>query len=252
LAVNPTSWIPLTGPEPVAGETDNPEEMPSLQSPEKHALVRPRHAASLLIVDRSNTKPRVLMGQRSTRHAFFPQTYVFPGGRLDLKDSATVPLSDLREEECLRMQAVGGSRLSARRCRALGVAAVRETYEETGLMIGAAEASLDIGFKPDLSQLRYLARAVTPPRQVRRFDTHFFMLFTDDVGINPDLIRSSEELENLTWLDIDQGDTLPMPDITRKVLADLQTMVENTALLPDARQIPYYYARYGRFVRELL
>ncbi len=219
---------------------------------QQHALVRPRPAASLLIVDRSAGQLRVLMGQRSTRHAFFPQTYVFPGGRLDLKDSATLPLADLQAEECRRMQAVGGGKLSARRCRALGVAAVRETYEETGLMIGTAEAAPDIGFRPDLSQLRYLARAVTPPRQVRRFDTHFFMLFTDEAGINPDVIRSSEELENLIWLDINQGDALPMPDITRKVLLDLQILLENTALLPSARQIPYYCARYGRFVRELL
>jgi 8-oxo-dGTP pyrophosphatase MutT (NUDIX family) len=233
-------------------DTDNEKAMPDLPSKAGNAFMKPRQAASLLIVDRSRSAIRVLMGERSTRHAFFPKTYVFPGGRLDASDSTTSVMQNMDTEECRRMQAVGGARLSPRRCRALAVAAVRETYEETGLMIGAAEATLSIGFRPDLSRLRYLARAVTPPRQIRRFDTHFFMLFTDEAGINPDLIQSSEELENLTWLDIHQGDTLPMPDITRKVLADLQTMVENTALLPSARQIPYYYARYGRFVRELL
>ncbi len=45
--------------------------------------LRPRDAATLILIDRSGGDVRVLLGRRSARHAFMPGRFVFPGGRTD-------------------------------------------------------------------------------------------------------------------------------------------------------------------------
>ncbi|HUF44051.1 MAG TPA: NUDIX hydrolase, partial [Aestuariivirgaceae bacterium] len=45
--------------------------------------IRPRDAATLIILRRDGAKTRVLMGKRHSDHAFMPGKYVFPGGRVD-------------------------------------------------------------------------------------------------------------------------------------------------------------------------
>ena len=94
---------------------------------------RPRDAATLILLDRSGETFRVLLGRRHMRHAFMPGKFVFPGGRTDPYDSR-VPVAaelDPREESKLR-----GPRTSRARARAIAMSAVRETYEEAGLLIG--------------------------------------------------------------------------------------------------------------------
>ena len=44
---------------------------------------RPKDAATMLIIDRTSARPKVLMGKRHESHKFMPGKYVFPGGRLD-------------------------------------------------------------------------------------------------------------------------------------------------------------------------
>ena len=48
--------------------------------------VRPRHAATLMLVRRDQAKPQVLMGRRGAGHVFMPDKWVFPGGRIDPSD----------------------------------------------------------------------------------------------------------------------------------------------------------------------
>ena len=48
--------------------------------------VRPRHAATLILVRRDLGAPRILMGCRSGGHNFMPNKWVFPGGRVDRCD----------------------------------------------------------------------------------------------------------------------------------------------------------------------
>ena len=43
-----------------------------------HPLIRPRDAATLMIIDRSGKEPRVLMGKRHASHTFMPGKFVFP------------------------------------------------------------------------------------------------------------------------------------------------------------------------------
>ncbi|MBV8428774.1 MAG: NUDIX hydrolase, partial [Hyphomicrobiales bacterium] len=47
---------------------------------------RPKHAATLILLDHSGKEPTVLMGRRNPAHKFMPGKFVFPGGRLDPVD----------------------------------------------------------------------------------------------------------------------------------------------------------------------
>ncbi|MEO8558216.1 MAG: hypothetical protein ABI439_04085, partial [Rhodospirillales bacterium] len=59
---------------------------------QKHPFRRPRDAATLIIVRQGKRAPEILLGCRDATHAFMPNRYVFPGGRVDLADGY-VPLA---------------------------------------------------------------------------------------------------------------------------------------------------------------
>jgi len=106
-------------------------ERPVEKVDQKYPYLRPRDAATLILVRQRGKIPEVLLGCRDAKHAFMPNRYVFPGGRVDPAD-ARVPVAtplDRFVDERLRKAA------TAQRARALAVAAVRETFEETGLML---------------------------------------------------------------------------------------------------------------------
>ena len=199
-----------------------------------YPLIRPKDAAAMILIDRSSPDWRVLLGRRSARHAFMPETYVFPGGRRDSDDYA--------------------ARFRPATARALANAAVRELAEETGLVIG--QAGLGRWNRPmvagDLRHLRFLARAITPPGHVRRYDTRFFVAFTDEVGLNPAAICDSDELSDLGWHSPDATTRLPLPDITRIILAELVNVMNKEPALPFGMTVPFYFTRHGQFMRSYL
>ncbi|MCQ4632399.1 NUDIX hydrolase [Shinella sp. CPCC 100929] len=217
--------------------------------------VRPVDAASILLLDRSGAGVRVLVGRRSSKHVFMPDVYVFPGGRRDAGDrlvSIANPLNPLANE---RLALKAGTRCSNSRLRALGVAAVRELYEEAGIPVGAplaepAEGALP--FRPDLSHLRFLARAITPAGMVRRFDTRFFTLFADEANVDPAGAKASHELEDLRWVDIFDHKGIDMPDITVLILEELKKSIQEDKSLPFGRPAPLFYAQRGRHLRDIL
>ena len=51
-----------------------------------HPTVRPKDAATLILIDRSGSVPKVLLGKRHARHKFMPGKFVFPGGGVDPTD----------------------------------------------------------------------------------------------------------------------------------------------------------------------
>ena len=65
---------------------------------EDQKVVRPRDAATLIIVRRDGAKPRLLMGRRNKGHSFMPGKWVFPGGRID-PDDAHPEAAALREAQ---------------------------------------------------------------------------------------------------------------------------------------------------------
>src|SRR5690606_19945286 len=159
------------------------------------------------------------------------------------------------------------SRASPRRARALGLCAIRETFEETGLRIGQTasvpiasplhhdwSAFLDSGLVPALNSLRYFARAVTPPDNVRRFDTRFFIAFRDHISeLDQQPLVPSGELEDLDWVSIDQIDKLDVAHITQAILKEARVLLMDTeAELPATLPVVQYSKRHGRFVREVI
>ena len=215
-----------------------------------HPPRKPRDAASLLLIDRSGSSPRVLVGKPGKKHVFMPDLYVFPGGRRDAGDSRValaVPLQPVVEEQLCRNTA---ARFSTATARGLAVAAAREMFEEAAVSLTPPNSTAL--FRPDVSQFRYIARAITPPGQSRRFDTRFFACFVDEVGADPAAVRDSEELHDLTWLPIDEPGLVPLPKITEVVLSELvQAMTENESL-PFGRPVPFYTFSRGRRSRILI
>jgi 8-oxo-dGTP pyrophosphatase MutT (NUDIX family) len=224
---------------------------------------RPRDAATLIVIDRSSATPKVLMGKRHAGHKFMPNKFVFPGGRIEAGDRAMPaagPLNPLAEKRLMARVV----RPSASRARALALAAIRETFEETGLVLGTRElgppasapagvwtAFAREGVLPDPATLHFVARAITPPRRPKRFDTRFFAVdFATVAAEVADVIGPDAELVELAWLDITATPTLDLPVITKVVLQELAARI--AAGFEPELPVPFYYERNGRFVREQL
>jgi 8-oxo-dGTP pyrophosphatase MutT (NUDIX family) len=235
----------------------------SVERDQSHPNVRPRDAATLILIDRSAMPAKVLLGRRHTGHKFMPGKFVFPGGRLEPADRLLAPqvTIDPRLETQLTREVKRPSRTLA---RALELAAIRETFEETGLLLGAKSAERPTnspegpwatiaaaGFCPDLSQIHFIARAITPPGRPRRFDTRFFCADAGEIVYRVDgVIGPDAELVELTWLPIAEARQLDMPAITSVMLAELEARI--AAGLSHDLPVPFYRMRHKRFVRTLL
>ncbi|MBB3235044.1 NUDIX hydrolase [Phyllobacterium endophyticum] len=227
--------------------------------------VRPRDAASLLLVDRSGREPRILMGKRHMRHVFMPGKFVFPGGRTEAADGRVPASAELSPQDQANLLTDMGSRSSLQRCRALALSAIRETYEEAGLFLGRRHletvslshpdwsAFVERKILPDLSVLRYFARATTPPGGSRRFDTRFFLAFRDAVAdALPEATGGpSQELEELCWLPFPEAARLDIPEITRTIIRDAEAVLAENPALEPGNSVVRYRKKYGRFVREV-
>jgi 8-oxo-dGTP pyrophosphatase MutT (NUDIX family) len=226
------------------------------------AVLRPRDAATLVIVDRSAPVPRVLMGRRRPDQVFLPDTFVFPGGRVEAADRALARRQALppAETACLKIGMRG--RASDLRASALALAAVRETFEETGFVVGEPappnacadtngwSSFLATGFLPRLGGLAFFARAITPPGRPRRYDTRFFVVDASEIAHRADNIDG--ELLDIDWFSIERARTLKMPSITQHVLADIAALIERPRDEAAPHPVPFYFHRYGRFERALL
>jgi 8-oxo-dGTP pyrophosphatase MutT (NUDIX family) len=226
--------------------------------------IRPRDAASLLLIDRSGGELRILMGKRHMRHVFMPGKFVFPGGRTEAADGRISAIAELSETDQTKLLTGMGSRSSIQRCRALALSAIRETYEEAGLFLGRRHsdspsithpdwaAFVERNIHPDLSVLRYFARATTPPGGSRRFDTRFFLAFRDAVADSlPEATGPSQELEELCWLPFPEATRLDIPEITRMIIREAEAVLAANPSLEPGNAVIQYRMKYGRFVREV-
>jgi 8-oxo-dGTP pyrophosphatase MutT (NUDIX family) len=223
--------------------------------------LRPRDAATLILLDRRDKDVLVLMGRRHAGHAFMPGKFVFPGGRTDPADSRIAVSSPLRGEEENKLLA-GPGRASAARARAIALSAIRETYEEAGLLIGRKGAFstakrdwqgfVEHGVIPSLDVLRFIARAITPPNRVRRFDTRFFSAWRHDVAVELPDGGPTNELEELVWLPLADARKADIPDITGMILEELEQRLADDPLLRPGGAVPFFRLVRNRFVREVL
>lgn len=223
---------------------------------------RPRDAATLVLVDSSSGEPRLLMGRRRATQIFMPNKVVFPGGRVDDDDRTIESADELSDAELAKVLLEMKGRPSAARARSMALAAVRETFEETGVIIGkpvnhptSTEATgwqpfFDEGYQPALSGLSLFARAITPPGRTRRYDTRFFCASIDAVVAQTG--KFDDELSEITWYSIAETSELDLPPITRVIIEDLGDRLKAGPLGPMAAPIPFYHQRNGTFRRDLL
>ncbi len=223
---------------------------------------QPRDAATLILVDRSGPVPKVLLGKRHHGHKFMPGKFVFPGGRVEPADRlmpSARPLDPHAEDFLMRQV----KRASANKARALAMSAVRETFEETELLLGIGGtrpertpegpwsdfAAADV--LPDLGDIRFVARAITPPRRPKRFDTRFFTVDAKAIARRVDgVVGPDSELVELAWIPIKDARTLDLPAITGVVLEELEARIAQG--FGHDLPVPFYRVIRRRFVRELL
>ena len=214
--------------------------------------VRPRDAATLIIVRRDAVEPRVLMGRRHKSHSFMPEKWVFPGGRVDRVDYRAPSASELRAPVKESLVRTGSESLA----RALGMAAVRETFEEAGLKLASVAASRRLsgpwaefgsdGVLPDLDALDLIARAITPPYRPKRFDARFFTAEAERLqSLEPAGV--SGELDEIAWVDLTEAMALDLPNVTRFVLQELKLRLEDSSRRP----VSLRYSRGGRLMETL-
>ena len=218
----------------------------------------PRDAATLVIIDRSSGEAKVLFGRRHARHKFMPGKFVFPGGRLEAADllmAVAKPLHPAVEQKLLAHVMTPAKEFA----RALALAAIRETFEETGLVIGTKVQIVEQvsgtqvpagtwsdfvrnGYYPDPSALQLIARAVTPPGFPQRFDARFFCVdATAIVHRIADVIHAESELTELTWLSVSRARRLDLPVITGLVLQELENRLD-AGFSPE---LPVPFSRHG-------
>jgi 8-oxo-dGTP pyrophosphatase MutT (NUDIX family) len=226
-------------------------------------LLRPRDAATLIIVDTASGEPRVLLGRRREDLAFLPGRYVFPGGRVDPSDRQIEVQHDLAPGNIENLMVAMKGNRSPARARALALAAVRETFEEAGILIGvpvgpasppkakAWQGFFAHGYRPALTQLTFFARAITPPGRPRRYDTRFFCVAAEAIAHRV-AAGADGELSDLEWHSIEQARELDVANITRVVLEDLGERIAAGALGKSDVPVPFYHRRNGNFHRDLI
>jgi 8-oxo-dGTP pyrophosphatase MutT (NUDIX family) len=226
-----------------------------------HPTVRPKDAATLILIDRAGPVPKVLLGKRHARHKFMPGKFVFPGGGVDPADKGMAvarPLDPGAEARLLQRFHHG----SPARARALALAAIRETFEETGLVLGVRSEAARIPngpwsafaqheVLPDLGVIHFIGRAITPPGRVRRFDARFFTTDASAIAHRIEGVTGPDsELTELVWMPLREAKQLDMPAVTGVMLEELDGRIADG--LGHDLPVPFYRMIRRSFIRELL
>jgi 8-oxo-dGTP pyrophosphatase MutT (NUDIX family) len=197
--------------------------------PSKPQVVRPRDAASLIVLRGEGAGLELLAGRRPGHVKFMPGMWVFPGGAIDPEDRRPWHVES------------GADRLPPR-LRRCARAALRETWEEVRVLVGSraptAAAGTPAGCSPieaayaergvaaAFDRLTYVGRAITPTRAFRRFNTRFFLADGEAAFGAP---IATDELEDVGWHPIGRRPLAPAADVTHFMLARAIAMREGTA-----------------------
>src|SRR3954468_6666529 len=228
-----------------------------------HPYRRPVDAATLILVDRSGSVPKVLVGKRHDKVVFMPGKFVFPGGRVDKTDNripVAAPISKELEANLMK----GSPKTPLSRARALAIAAIREACEETGLCLGGRcdgtvpkfdgvwQPFSDAGLLPDPSGLFLIARAITPPGRVRRFDTRFFTADASAIAHRVEgVIHPDAELVELVWVELGSQPLADLHPMTKSVLNELDKPLATGPLHHDA-PVPFFHFYGGKMQKDVL
>ncbi|MEJ2538391.1 MAG: hypothetical protein P8188_00180 [Gemmatimonadota bacterium] len=247
-----------------AESLDRPPESPAV----------PRPAATILMLRDGPGGMETLMLRRTRRSGFVPGAWVFAGGRVDAADGAPEVASRLRgltpQEAARRLELHPKARPPG---VAYFVAALREAFEETGLLVGVGpggEPARGAGDAPEIARIRdrlladeidfgealdalgvelqggaieYVAHWITPVQEPRRYDTRFFAAAVPRerrVLLHPAEMTDARWLTPAAALEVHREGGLPMvfPTIrTLEELVDFQT-VDSALAAYGERTIP--------------
>jgi 8-oxo-dGTP pyrophosphatase MutT (NUDIX family) len=164
--------------------------------------------------------------------------------------------------------AKGSPKTPASRAKSLAIAAIREACEETGLCLGrkaegkaedkvaklegAWKPFADAGLLPDPSSLFLIARAITPPGRVKRFDTRFFTADASAITHHVEgVIHADAELVELVWVELGSKPLADLHPMTRNVLNELHTRLATGPLRHDA-PVPFFHFYGGKMQKDIL
>jgi 8-oxo-dGTP pyrophosphatase MutT (NUDIX family) len=205
----------------------------------KRAL-RPLDAAGLLLI-RDNAGLEVLLGRRRRKARAFPGEYVVPGGLVEAADRQRSGFP-----ETLPVPAAGLDKKTRRNLAVFARTAIRECFEETGLLLVATNQTAPAaggsrGHRvwrtfaersevPAFGALLPVARAITPLGYPRRFHSRFFMtLLGGSAQTRPadpaHPLTGDGELEDLAWVPIAETRRLPLADANAVVLDEILAML---------------------------
>jgi len=230
---------------------------------DKQTVAPPRDAATLVLVDFKAKSPKILMGRRHSSHSFMPNKFVFPGGRVDASDrkmNIASPLDQIVEDRL----AIKARHMSSMKARAIALAAIRETFEETGIMLGetgmgappkvigtAWESYSTREIWPSLEQLHFIARAITPKTHHKRFDTRFFLADSANIAHSETgKVGADCELTEIVWVTLSEAKKLDLPSITSLIIDEITLRLEQG--MKHYLPVPYFHEFRGRYVREEL
>jgi 8-oxo-dGTP pyrophosphatase MutT (NUDIX family) len=174
-----------------------------------------RDAATVVLLRDGGAGIEVWLLTRVRQMAFAAGMSVFPGGRVDEDDA------DLPWVGPAPAQLAARFGCDERLARSLVGAAVRETFEETGVLLtvpaaslAAARADVEAGRVPfgtllrehglavDAEAVRPWARWITPAGEVRRYDTRFFVAALPPHAYAADLTSESSVA---TWVSVHEA-----------------------------------------------
>jgi 8-oxo-dGTP pyrophosphatase MutT (NUDIX family) len=215
-----------------------------------------------MLIDRAGPQPKVLLGRRHAGHKFMPGKFVFPGGRIEAQDRNMQAATELHPDtQAKLLERVAES--SAELARGFALAAVREMAEETGLLLGIKNADApktpaddwsvfaEAKVFPDLAQMHFIARAITPPKRPKRFDTRFFTADATLIAHKIEgVVGKSSELVEVVWIPIEDAKQLDIPTITGVILEELAARV--AAGMAHSLPVPFYFMQDQKFFRDLL
>ena len=248
------------------GDRPKPQDKQDKEA-DHHPYTKPKDAATLILIDRSGEVPKVLVGKRNDKVVFMPGKFVFPGGRVDKSDHS-VPVAAPMPRELQANLFKGSPKTSASRAKSLAVAAIREACEETGLCLGRKpdagapkpDGRLDgpwapfaqAGLLPDPSGLFLIARAITPPGRIKRFDTRFFTADASTITHRVEgVIHPDAELVELVWVELGSKPLADLHPMTRNVLGELEQRLASGPLQHDA-PVPFFHFYGGKMQKGVL
>tara|TARA_B100000686_G_C16736753_1_gene944102 strand:- start:1063 stop:1758 length:696 start_codon:yes stop_codon:yes gene_type:complete len=213
---------------------------------------KPRDAGSLILYKITDNQIYILMGRRPPSQKFMPDIFVFPGGAVEREDGYMEFTEDLN----IQTKKILTKYCSIHRARAIALAAIRETYEETGIMIGEKEQKFSKKFKnswkvfeenkikPRLDTLKFIARAITPKGQTKRFHARFFL---SDSKFKNGFIKYNNELLDIDWYPLNSiFSTLPLAQVTELILKEAITKLNLES--HHYEKVPVFSRRRGKRV----